>query len=88
MPRTAPTLVGLAEIAKMVDPNYNSSVAAMWAARFPSFPAPLATLACGRIWDRRVVRQWLIDTDRIESAITTERESIAALAPKIGGVPA
>lgn len=50
-------LVSLAEIAEMA--GVTRQAVANWTARHASFPAPLARLAAGPIWERASVAQWL-----------------------------
>jgi predicted DNA-binding transcriptional regulator AlpA len=54
-------LMGLAEIAEFLG---ISRQRADQLARTVGFPAPIATLAGGRIWDRENVEQWARDTGR------------------------
>lgn len=35
-----------------------SNVVSNWTSRYPDFPAPLATLAIGRVWDLNEVVDW------------------------------
>lgn len=50
-------LVGTTEIAEMAGVRKN--VIVNWIARYSSFPDPIVTLACGRIWHRSDVAAWL-----------------------------
>lgn len=50
-------LVGLAEIAELA--GVSRQAVANWVSRHPSFPAPLARLAAGPVWDRAPVSAWL-----------------------------
>ncbi|RKR92752.1 hypothetical protein BDK92_7231 [Micromonospora pisi] len=36
----------------------NNATISNWAARYPDFPRPLATLSTGPVWSRWMVRQW------------------------------
>jgi hypothetical protein len=50
-------IVGTSEIADLA--SASRSAVSNWAARDPSFPKPIADLACGQIWDKRDVELWL-----------------------------
>lgn len=51
-------LVGTSEIAALA--STSRSAVSNWIARNPSFPKPVADLACGQIWDRRDIEKWLL----------------------------
>jgi hypothetical protein len=50
-------LMGLAEIAKLA--GVSPQAVSNWQKRKEDFPAPLAQLASGAVWDGAVVRAWL-----------------------------
>ena len=50
-------LVGTSEIAALA--SASRSAVSNWVARDPSFPKPVADLACGQIWDKRDIDLWL-----------------------------
>jgi hypothetical protein len=50
-------LMGLAEIAKLAD--VSPQAVSNWQSRKEDFPAPLAQLASGAVWDGAAVRAWL-----------------------------
>jgi len=50
-------LVGTSEIAVLA--SASRSAVSNWVARDPSFPMPVADLACGQIWDRQDIELWL-----------------------------
>jgi hypothetical protein len=50
-------LVGTSEIAALA--STSRSAVSNWAARDPSFPKPIADLACGQIWNKRDIESWL-----------------------------
>lgn len=50
-------LMGLAEIAKLA--GVSPQAVSNWQKRKDDFPAPLAQLASGAVWDGAVVRAWL-----------------------------
>jgi hypothetical protein len=49
--------VGIAEIAEIA--NVTGQAVSNWYARDASFPKPIAALACGVIWDRDQIIEWL-----------------------------
>jgi len=51
-------LVGTSEIAALA--STSRSAVSNWIARNPSFPKPIADLACGQIWDKRDIEKWLL----------------------------
>lgn len=59
-------LVGLTEIAMRA--GVQKPVVAMWRTRHPDFPAPLAELQTGPVWDWADVKAWLIETGRRTNA--------------------
>lgn len=50
-------LVGISEIASLA--STSRSAVSNWVARDPSFPKPLADLACGQIWNKTDIELWL-----------------------------
>ena len=50
-------LVGTSEIAELA--LTSRSAVSNWVTRDPSFPKPIADLACGQIWSKEVVVDWL-----------------------------
>lgn len=50
-------LVGTSEIAALA--STSRSAVSNWVSRDPSFPKPLADLACGQIWDKKEIEVWL-----------------------------
>jgi hypothetical protein len=61
-------LMGLYEIAQAA--GVTPQAVSNWVARKRDFPAPLAVLASGAVWDGRIVRTWL------------ERQQLTATAPQ------
>lgn len=55
-------LVGVTEIAAMLGVT-TQRVSQL--ARTPAFPAPVATLAAGLIWERSDVEEWARETGRL-----------------------
>jgi hypothetical protein len=55
-------LVGTAEIAEMLGVT-NQRVDQL--SRTESFPAPIAVLAAGRIWQREAIERWAREAGRI-----------------------
>ena len=51
-------LLGTSEIAALA--SASRSAVSNWVSRDPSFPKPLADLACGQIWDRKDIEAWLV----------------------------
>lgn len=50
-------LVGISEIAALA--SVSRAAVNNWVARNPSFPKPIADLACGQIWEKSDVTVWL-----------------------------
>lgn len=50
-------IVGISEIAKMARRS-NSNVA-NWSLLFSDFPKPIASLYCGRLWNKTQIQLWL-----------------------------
>lgn len=50
-------MVGLAEIAELA--GVSAAAVSNWRSRFPDFPAPVATLRAGPVFDQGQVRRWL-----------------------------
>jgi len=55
-------LAGAAEIGQVLGVQANT--VNQWRSRYPDFPAPLATLSGGAIWDIREIIAWADVTDR------------------------
>jgi len=56
-------IVGTSEIADVA--GVKPMTVVRWSLRYPgAFPAPVLTLAGGRLWDRREIYAWLADTGR------------------------
>ena len=51
-------LAGITEVAELA--SISRSAVSNWIKRDPSFPRPLAVLACGPIWDKADVETWLL----------------------------
>lgn len=51
-------LVGTSEIAALA--SISRSAVSNWVNRDPSFPKPLADLACGQIWNKQDIEAWLL----------------------------
>jgi predicted DNA-binding transcriptional regulator AlpA len=51
-------LVGTSEIASIA--QVSRSTVCNWVARNPSFPKPVAELACGQIWTKQEIEAWLV----------------------------
>lgn len=49
--------VGTSEIAELA--STSRSAVSNWVTRDPSFPKPIADLACGQIWDKKEIEAWL-----------------------------
>lgn len=54
-----PVLAGITEIAEHFDVRGN--VVGNWASRYDDFPAPVADLTMGRVWDLNDIVQWYND---------------------------
>src|SRR5689334_4821184 len=52
-------LMGLYEVAQVA--GVTPQAVSNWVSRKPSFPAPLALLASGAVWDGSVIRAWLTE---------------------------
>jgi hypothetical protein len=50
-------LVGVKEIADLA--GVRNSAVSNWRERHPSFPRPLADLACGPVWDAKPIKDWI-----------------------------
>lgn len=50
-------LVGTSEIAELA--STSRSAVSNWVARDPSFPKPIADLACGQIWNKKEIEAWI-----------------------------
>ena len=50
-------LVGISEIAELAE--VSRSAVSNWISRDPSFPQPIADLACGQIWQKADIERWL-----------------------------
>jgi hypothetical protein len=59
------TLMGSAEIAALFDVSRQRVQQLI---SKPDFPAPVADLAMGKVWDAAAVRSWGVATKRIEPA--------------------
>jgi predicted DNA-binding transcriptional regulator AlpA len=59
MPREEEPVVGLSEVAEMLDVNKHT--AKRYVAR-EDFPAPIASLAMGPVWRRNAVERWATKT--------------------------
>lgn len=57
-------LVGVAEVADMLGVT-RTRVSQL--ASVPGFPAPVARLAAGPVWDRKDVEAWAKETGRLSS---------------------
>lgn len=49
--------VGTTEIAELA--STSRSAVSNWVSRDPSFPKPVADLACGQIWNKQDIERWL-----------------------------
>ncbi|MCX7175607.1 MAG: hypothetical protein NT159_17105 [Proteobacteria bacterium] len=67
-------LVGISEIAALA--SSTRSAISNWVARDPSFPKPVADLACGQIWNKRTIELWLENNHHLRE---TEVSAIANL---------
>lgn len=56
-----PDLVGLAEIAHAA--GVTNAAVANWATRHADFPAPVAVLRCGSVWEWPTIAAWLTEHD-------------------------
>jgi len=63
------TLLGIAEIAALA--NVSRQTVFNWIARTDDFPTPVASLACGQIWERGAVENWLTRTGRTRLSSAT-----------------
>lgn len=87
--------MGLYEIAQAA--GVTPQAVSNWAARKRDFPAPLAVLASGAVWDGRVVRTWLERRQLTATAPQRKRElkqfvvgqeyTFDAIAAALGGRP-
>ncbi|MBK7357242.1 hypothetical protein [Propionivibrio sp.] len=50
-------LVGISEIAALA--STSRAAISNWVSRDPSFPEPVADLACGQIWNKQEIELWL-----------------------------
>jgi hypothetical protein len=58
-------LVGIAEIAEVA--GVSRQVVNNWSTRDPSFPKPMAQLACGQIWNHEDVVAWLTERGKLDT---------------------
>ena len=73
-------LVGLAEVAEMLGIR-RGSVASRRQTHFDTFPAPIAQLACGPIWHRSDVTEYLALEERLGQRDAWVRESYPGALP-------
>ena len=52
-------LVGLSEIAGMVEPPVTRQAVANWRIRYDDFPKPVQNLQSGPVWDAEQMQEWL-----------------------------
>src|SRR5262249_13667985 len=64
------SLIGLYEIAELA--NVSPSAVANWRKRFEDFPAPLAELKSGPVFDENQVRLWMAKRQRADVAEAPE----------------
>lgn len=72
---TTPKLLGLAEVADLYSISKNSANA--WTRRH-DFPAPIARLAMGPVWDRDAVVAWRPPVDNYSAAVTSPNGQVGA----------
>lgn len=74
-------LAGNHEIAKAA--GVQSSVVSNWIKRYEDFPAPVAELRCGRIWDLEKVQKWLEQQTKARSAADASQvnKGVARMSP-------
>jgi hypothetical protein len=58
-------LMGLFEIARVA--GVTPQAVSNWVTRKPDFPAPLAVLASGAVWEGSTVRAWLANRQLVPS---------------------
>lgn len=66
----AGSLIGVFEVAEMA--NVSASAVANWRKRFPDFPAPLAELKAGPVFEESQVKLWLARRHAADSAPDVE----------------
>jgi predicted DNA-binding transcriptional regulator AlpA len=59
-------LVGTSEIAELA--STSRSAVSNWVTRDPSFPKPIADLACGQIWDKKEIEAWISDNKSLKGS--------------------
>ena len=67
-------LVGTSEIAALA--STSRSAVSNWIVRDPSFPKPVADLACGQIWDKQVIELWLGKNNHLTENDMSARENL------------
>jgi len=67
-------LVGISEIAELA--STTRSAVSNWVVRDPSFPTPLASLACGQIWDKDDVEGWLVKNSHLTEGKMNTTENL------------
>ena len=67
-------LAGITEIAELA--SISRSAVSNWIKRDPSFPRPLAVLACGPIWDKADVETWLLKNNLSRESDMNEIDSL------------
>lgn len=67
-------LVGISEIASLA--STSRSAVSNWVARDPSFPKPLADLACGQIWSKTDIELWLKKNPHLQASSMDSKASL------------
>lgn len=67
-------LVGTSEIASLA--SSSRSAVSNWASRDPSFPKPIADLACGQIWNKREIQSWLEKNNHLTKNELSTKENL------------
>jgi len=67
-------LVGISEIAALTQTS--RSAVSNWVTRDRSFPAPVANLACGQIWDKKDIELWLKRNRHLQESDADAKSSL------------
>ena len=67
-------LVGTSEIAILA--SASRSAVSNWVARDPSFPKPVADLACGQIWEKNEIEAWLEKNNHLRESDMSAKQNL------------
>lgn len=67
-------LVGTSEIAALT--SATRSAVSNWVARDPSFPKPVADLACGQIWEKQTIEAWILKNNLSNGGNMNQAENL------------